>query len=128
MLLIAMEVSVRKKEIHALSHDEGKQAARAITTQDCRQKKMSKTMKTTYTLRWVKEPHDGFHLCPGEHLGILLVAYVLHRLPHAARVVHLAAEEAQGRVVAMVGVVHLSQLPEGIIPYLESCHDENYDL
>jgi hypothetical protein len=35
-------------------------------------------------------------LCPREHLGILLVAYVLHRLPHAARVAHLAAEEAQG--------------------------------
>ena len=35
------------------------------------------------------------HLCSRELLGVLLVAYVLHRLPHAAGVVHLAAKEAQ---------------------------------
>ena len=79
-------------------------------------------------LRFAQELDDYLYLCPREHLGILLVAHVLHRLPHAARVVHLAAEEAQGRVVAMIGVVHLSQLPEGVIFYLESCHDEIYEL
>ena len=75
-----------------------------------------------FVLRFAKELDDDLHLCPREHLGILLVAYVLHRLPHAACVVHLATEEAQGRVVIVVGVVELCQLPEGVIFYLELCH------
>ena len=48
------------------------------------------------SLRVAKELDNHIHQCSGEHLGVLLVAYVPHRLPHAARVVHLAAEEAQG--------------------------------
>ena len=75
-----------------------------------------------FVLRFAQELDDDLHLCPGEHLGILLVAYVLHGLPHAARVVHLATEEAQGRVVAMVGVIHLSQIPEGITLNKELFH------
>ena len=75
-----------------------------------------------FVLRFAEELNDGLHLSSREHLGILLVAYVLHRLPHTARVVHLATEEAQGRVVAMVGVVHLCQLPEGITLNLELFH------
>ena len=66
-----------------------------------------------FVLRFAQELDDYLHLCSGEHLGILLVAHVPHRLPHAARVVHLAAKEAQGRIVAMVGVVHLSNSPKG---------------
>ena len=56
------------------------------------------------------------HLRSSERLGVLLVALGYHGLPHAACVVHLAAEVAQGRVVIMVGVVHLCQLPEGVTP------------
>ncbi len=92
--------------------------SRAHPTKYCYEKNLM------FVLRFAKELDDDLHLCPREHLGILLVAYVLHRLPHAARVVHLAAEEAQGRLIAMVGVVHLGQIPEGVIPYLESCHRE----
>ena len=75
-----------------------------------------------FVLRVAQKLDDHLHLCSGEHLGILLVAHVLHRLPHTTRVVHLATEEAQGRVVAMVGVVHLSQLPEGITLNFELFH------
>jgi hypothetical protein len=46
-------------------------------------------------LRLSKELNDGSHLCSGEPLGVLLVAYILHRLPHAAGIVHLATKEAQ---------------------------------
>ena len=67
-----------------------------------------------FVLRFAQELDDHFHLCSGEHLGILLVAHVLHGLPHTARVVHLATEEAQGRLVCVVGVVELGQLPERV--------------
>ena len=56
-------------------------------------------------LRFAKELDDDFHLRSREHPSLLFVAYYLHRLPHTARVVHLAAEEAQGCVVVVVGVV-----------------------
>ena len=75
-----------------------------------------------FVLRVAQELDYYLHLCPREHFGILLVAHVLHGLPHAARVVHLATEEAQSRVVAMVGVVHLCQLPERITLNLELFH------
>ena len=51
------------------------------------------------------------HLCSGELLGVLLVAYILHRLPHAAGVVHLAAEKAQGAIVVVVGVIQKPHCP-----------------
>ena len=75
-----------------------------------------------FVLRVAQKLDEHSYLCSREHLGILLVAYILHRLPHAARVVHLAAEEAQGRLIAMVGVVHLSQLPEGVTLNKELFH------
>ena len=49
-----------------------------------------------FVLRFAQELDDYFYLCPREHLGILLVAYVLHGLSHAACVMHLTTEEAQG--------------------------------
>ena len=67
-----------------------------------------------FVLRFAQELDDHFHLCSGEHLGILLVAHVPHRLPHAACVVHLAAEEAQGTALISVGVVELGQLAEAV--------------
>ena len=75
-----------------------------------------------FVLRFAKELDDDLYLCSREHPSLLFVAYYLHRLPHAACVVHFTAEEAQRTIVRMIGVIHLSQIPEGVIPYLESCH------
>ena len=69
----------------------GYKALKIVSTGD----KSSPVEKRLSILRFAKERDDGFHLCPGEHLGILLVAYILHRLPHAARLVHLATKEAK---------------------------------
>ena len=74
-------------------------------------------------LRLPQKPNYRSHLRSGERLGILLVALGYHGWPHAAREVHLFAEVAQGRVVVVVGVVHLCQHPEGVILYLEYCHE-----
>ena len=41
-----------------------------------------------FVLRVAQELDDYLHLCSGEYFGILLVAHVLHCLPHAACLVH----------------------------------------
>ena len=91
-----------------------------ILTDRVRTHKYDKLHK--FSLRLSEELNDGSHLCSGERLGMVLVALGYHSWPHAARKVHLLTEVAQGRVVIMVGVVHLGQLPEGVIFYLELCH------
>lgn len=66
------------------------------------------------SIGWVEELDDDLYLGSGENLRVLFVALGYHGGPHAAGVVHLATEEAQGRLVRVVGVVELSQFPERV--------------
>ena len=60
--------------------------------------------------RLVKEFDDRAYLASREHFRVLPIAYGLHSLPHAACLVHLAAEEAQRALAGMVGVVHTGKV------------------
>ena len=66
------------------------------------------------SIGWVEELDDDLYLGSGENLCVLFVALGYHGGPHAAGVVHLATEEAQGRLVRVVGVVELCQFPERV--------------
>ena len=52
-------------------------------------------LKAKLPSRLAEEPHYRSHLRSGERLGVLLVALGTHRLPHAAREVHLFAKVPQ---------------------------------
>ena len=71
-------------------------------------------------LRLAEESDDGAYLCSGEHSGILVIPLGYHGRPHAACEVHLLAEMAQGAIIVVVGVVHLSQLAKIIRFYNKS--------
>lgn len=79
-------------------------------------------------LRRTEKRYNSLHLIAGEHFCIVFIPYGLHRLPHSACLVHLAAEKSQRTVVAIIGVVHLCQLTEIVFLDFETYYNFNYNL